>query len=343
MATRVQALLKIERSRRPRARGELAPWRLKMNEGARSRFVRYCAIGLSLGFTGAADAQVPLGNLTAERPALGSTIRVETSARFGASVSSVTFRGRQYVDSRDHGRELQSASSFDGLGECFNPTEAGSVADGDKLTTSTKILAGEAGPGWIKTRVDMAFWLPPNYDYKKQCGMTPTVTHSMNKGLRGGHILDKRIDIGERELPNVIVDNVTYTVPEAHGSATFEAATWYTPKDFSKRYTLNPDTGALQPTTTFGEQQFPVILATEDGGSAVGVFSRFLPQGGRGYGTFSFPDTNKINCVFREKPIGAGKTYSYVCDFAIGTLEEVKRAITELHRRPAGEERERHR
>lgn len=279
------------------------------------------------------------GNLAIERPALGSTIRIETSARFAGAVSSLVFRGKQYVDIRDHGRELQSASSFDGLGECFNPTEAGSVADKDGPSSSSKLLGAKTGPNWIETSTDMAFWLPPGYDYKHACGTTPSVTHAANKDVRGGHILDKRLEIGEGNEPNVIVDRVTYTVPEAHGSATFEAATIYTPIDFSKRYVLNFDTRNVEPTTLIGEDQWPTILATADGSQAVAVFSPFLPQQQppRGYGTFAFPNTNKLNCVFREKPIAAGGHYSYVCYFVVGTLDEVKASLFRLHERASME------
>lgn len=276
-------------------------------------------------------APAATGDVKIERPALGSTITVETSARFAGAVSSLVFRGQQYVDSRDHGRELQSASSFDSLGECFNPTEAGTVADALGPTSSSKLLGVKSGPNWLQTSTDMAFWLPPGYDYKHQCGMTPSVTKAVNKGVRGSHILDKRIELGDKGHANVIGDHVTYTVPEAHGYGVFEAATLYTPIDFSKRYVLNLTTRGIEPTTVVGEEQWPVVLATADGKSAVGVLSPLLPQEGRGYGTFSFPDTNKINCVFREKNIAAGAHLSYECYFAVGTLDEVKATLLELH------------
>jgi hypothetical protein len=276
-------------------------------------------------------ASAATGDFKIENPALGSTIQLETSARFAGAVKSVIFRGKQFVDARDHGRELQSASSFDGLGECFNPTEAGSVADGDKQTTTSKLLAAKVGPNWVATQTDMAFWLPPGYDYKHQCGMSPTTTHAVNKSPTGGHILDKRIELGEVREANVISDHLTFTVPEAHGSGTFEAATLYTPIDFSRRYVLKLGTQNVEPTTVIGEQDSPVILATADGMYAVGVYSPHLPQEGRGYGTFNFPNTNKINCVFREKPIAAGQKFSYLCEFVVGTLEEVKATIIKLH------------
>jgi hypothetical protein len=271
------------------------------------------------------------GDLVVEQRALDSAIRVETSARFAGSVVSLTFRGKQFVDAADHGRELQSAVSFDGLGECFNPTEAGSRDDGNKLTTSSHLLAARTGANFIATQTDMAFWLSPGFDYGHQCGMTPGTTHAVNRSVTGGHILDKRIEIGEGGEPNVIGDHVTYTVPEAHGSGTFEAATLYTPSDFSQRLVLNFATHKTAPTTLVGEQEYPVILATADGKYAVGLYSPDLPQRGRGYGTFSFPDTNKINCVYREAPIAAGQKFSYLCEFIVGTLDEVTATIVKLH------------
>lgn len=271
------------------------------------------------------------GDMKIEHPALGSTIKVETSARFAGSVTSIVFRGKQFVDARDHGRELQSASSFDGFGECFNPTEAGSRTDGDKQTTSSKLMAANSGPDWLATSTDMAFWLPPGFDYGHQCGMSPTATHAVNTTITGRHVLDKRIKIGDEGMPNVISDHVTYTVPEVHGSGTFEAATVYTPVDFSKRYVLNLASANVEPTTAFGEQDQPVILATEDGNYAIGLYSPFLPQRpSLGYGSFSFPDTNKINCVFREKPIAAGQKFNYLCDIVVGSLAEVKASILQL-------------
>ena len=56
----------------------------------------------------------------------GSQLTISTSARLAGAIGSLTWNGIEFINQDDHGRELQSASSFDGLGECFNPTEAGS-------------------------------------------------------------------------------------------------------------------------------------------------------------------------------------------------------------------------
>jgi hypothetical protein len=305
-------------------------------DGLRVLAGSFASIFLVLAGLQSTDASPTAGDMSIEQRALDSTIRLETSARFAGSVASIVFRGKQFVDVHDHGRELQSASSFDGFGECFNPTEAGSLVDDVKETTSSKLLTAKSGPNWIETKTDMAFWLPPNYDYVHQCGQSPGTTHAVNKTITGGHILDKRIQLGEGGIANVIGDHVTYTVPEAHRSGTFEAATIYTPSDFSRRYVLNFGTGNVEPTSVFGEQEYPVILATADGKYAVGVFSPWQPQRpGHGYGTFTFPNTNKLNCVYRENSIAAGQKFNYLCELVVGTLDEVKATILVLHSRAA--------
>ena len=81
---------------------------------------------------------------------------------YGGAITSLTYNGYEFVDISDHGREIQSALSFDDLGECFNPTEAGNVTDQGSQTTS-KVLSAASTLDSIDTLTDAAFWLPPNY------------------------------------------------------------------------------------------------------------------------------------------------------------------------------------
>lgn len=104
------------------------------------------------------------GDSSISAPALGSTISISTSSRLAGAIGSLTWNGKEFINQDDHGRELQSASAFDGLGECFNPTEAGSLADN---ATSTSILIGlEAVGNNLQTTSQMAFWTPVNYSYR---------------------------------------------------------------------------------------------------------------------------------------------------------------------------------
>ena len=43
----------------------------------------------------------------------GSAIVVRTTSRFAGAIDSLTWGGREFLDRADHGRQLQSAASFD--------------------------------------------------------------------------------------------------------------------------------------------------------------------------------------------------------------------------------------
>src|SRR5215218_2997854 len=53
------------------------------------------------------------GNTTIKARAGRSDIVIITTARLAGAIHSVTWDGKEFIDSFDHGRQLQSASSFD--------------------------------------------------------------------------------------------------------------------------------------------------------------------------------------------------------------------------------------
>ena len=79
------------------------------------------------------DAAVS-GNAQIRAKAGPSEIVITTTSRLAGAIHSLTWNGREFIDSADHGRQLQSASNFDAgsrfIPETFNPTEAGSRFDG---------------------------------------------------------------------------------------------------------------------------------------------------------------------------------------------------------------------
>src|SRR4051812_35251879 len=84
-------------------------------------------------------ATPPSGEAVIRGKAGGSEIVVTTTDRLAGAVHSLTWDGVEFIDSHDHGRQLQSAAGFDGgkpgfHAECFNPTEAGSRHDGTGKT-----------------------------------------------------------------------------------------------------------------------------------------------------------------------------------------------------------------
>lgn len=267
-----------------------------------------------------------------------SVLEITASRRFAGAISSIRFRGKEFIDTLDNGRELQSASSFDQMGECFNPTEAGSNDDrGKKSSSVLQNIAIQNNA--LTSTVQMAFWSAPKTRYKKPnargkdyCGARPDLSHTQNQTVLSNHILHKTVSIGVAGLANVIDYKVQYDVPEYHHHATFEALSAHLPRDFSQVETLDLASGKLIASPGKGEQDKPVILSTEDGQYALGVYSPLLPQNKVGYGRFVFPTTSKWNCVFREQNITPG-SYRFRCMAVIGTREEVRKSIFELAKR----------
>lgn len=269
------------------------------------------------------------GDLILSAPVFDSNVTIQTRSFFAGAISSLTFRGKEYIDSRDHGRLLQSASSFDGYGECYNPTEGGASNKGKNQNVSVlKSARVEGNQLW--TIADMGFWLNPGQAYPDGCGSRKSLKQTVNTVLTSGHLLEKKVTIGLPNFPNVIEHQVTFYVPTKFSTGTFEASTAYVPKEFSRALYYDPKREIeLDPGDRQGEQSFPVILATPDNVNAIAVYSPNLPQNGVGYGRFTFPDVNKWNCVFREKDI-TPKPYTYQCLIVIGTLSEVEDTLGKL-------------
>lgn len=270
------------------------------------------------------------------RPFGGSEIVVGTSSRVAGAIDSLTWNGREFVNSFDHGRELQSASSFDGYGECYNPTEAGSADDRSGETSSSLLLQLRAEGSRLETRSEMAFWFSPG-KAEQSCPAKPV----RYAGIRAGHTLAKRVTIGARGVANAIGYRATFGVPHRFDSGTFEVVTGYMPPDFSRFWTFDPAADRLSPLSDGpGEQELPVVLATADGSHAMGVYSPDLPQTevpGAGYGRFRFDRlpgpgnaTVKWNCVVRRAN-GAAGDHSFTCYVVVGSLADVQNGIKALH------------
>src|SRR5262249_1757144 len=109
----------------------------------------------------------PSGNAVIRRRAGSSEIVITTTERLAGAIHSLTWGGKEFIDSLDHGRQLQSASSFDCgrsgefWAECFNPTEAGSRDDSAGEKSTSKLLRLRAAGRELQTTTQMAFWLAP--------------------------------------------------------------------------------------------------------------------------------------------------------------------------------------
>ena len=272
----------------------------------------------------------------------GKPLVIRTTSRLAGAIDSVKWDGVEFIDSHDHGRQLQSALNADVDGvfhvECYNPTEAGSVVDalGPKSTSRLEFLS--AKDGMLSTRTRMAYWLAP--------GMKSGGKLALNDRLLSDHVLTKQVRIGRPGMDHVLDYRVKFTVPadRPHTYLQVEGLTAYMPWSFSEELRFDAPTSTLVPLPRQnGEQRDPVVLSTASGSHAMGVFTPYRPPAGQsavGYGRFKF-DHDKVmkwNCVFRlRSPAGIKPgDYAFQCYVVIGTREDCRRTLAALTQEFAG-------
>jgi hypothetical protein len=112
------------------------------------------------------------------------------------------------------------------------------------------------------------------------------------------------------------------------------------PEEFRLFSFFQPESGELEPLTDGpGEQPFPVVLATDNGSHAMGIFSPpvAVEKGGNpGFGRWRFGAERvvKWNSVFRvrrDERIEPGE-YSFRNFVVVGDRDTVKKSLAELHR-----------
>ena len=277
------------------------------------------------------------GEAVIRAPFGGSEIVITTTSRVAGAIHSLTWNGREFIDSWDHGRQLQSAAGFDLTrtrnSETFNPTEAGSSADGRGPTSTSQLLEMHAAGNELRTLTQMAFWLRPG---EKSGGQLAENTVALSE-----HRLAKQVRIGVPGLPNVLDYTVIWTVPagKAHADAQLEMLTGYMSPAFERFWHFNPATKKLELLSDGpGEQRDPVAFSTADGAHAMGIIAAAPgPAGavGPGYGRFRFAAEKvvKWNAVYRVHPadgvVLAGE-YRARLFVPIGTLADVETALLKL-------------
>ena len=272
----------------------------------------------------------------------GKPLVIRTTSRLAGAIDSIKWDGVEFIDSHDHGRQLQSAINADVDGvyhvECYNPTEAGSVVDalGPKTTSRLEFLSTQNGV--LSTRTRMAFWLAP--------GMKSGGHLAQNTTLLSNHVLNKQVRIGRPGMDHVLDYRVKFTVPgdRPHKYLQIEALTGYMPWSFSEELRFDATTETLVPLLRQdGEQRDPVVLSTPSGSHAMGIFTPERSPAGQppvGYGRFKF-DHDKVmkwNCVFRlRSPAGIKPgDYGYQLFVVLGTREDCRRTLAALTREFAG-------
>lgn len=255
-------------------------------------------------------------------------VKITATDYNAGAITSVKWNKKEFINDTDHGRQLQSASFFDGKGTYLNPTEAGSnyrIDGHNPHPSSSKLLAWSNKENVLATRTNMAYW------------------REVDGQISSGHILDKRVQIGAFGHPTAIKYITSFTLPHTNfTSAMFEVVTGYMPLEFGSFYLLNPANCSIHRTEAplddgnTNEQGLPVIASTSNGFHAMGAVSRGLPQKNYpklGYGKFRFPtgiDCVKWNNTFRYSG-KMSKSYQFESYVAVGTLDQVRKILCDIY------------
>jgi hypothetical protein len=273
-------------------------------------------------------------NIPADQPIImtrkigDDTLTMRSEAKFAGAISSLTFRGQEYINSDDHGRLMQGAIAYNLRYECLNPTQAGGSRDRNNAgqrSSSKRLLSYVTLENDVFITTRMAYWLRPGMTCQiPGVGRAPVDNRQRLSG--DTYQITHRFDLNG--LPNLALMNITYTIEKAYDYAVVEALTIYSPPAFNTFHSIDPLTGTLtlEPTLTSDETPAPVILSTADGAHAIAFISL---QKGATYARFRFPDTNKISLVYRDADGITGEN-SYRAAWAIGTREEVATRLREI-------------
>jgi hypothetical protein len=270
------------------------------------------------------------------------SIILKTTSRLAGAIDSLVWNNKEFLDSYDHGRQLQSAASFDCQQratfwpESFNPTEAGSRADGRGAISSSRLLEISVKGNQLRTVNQPAFWLAPN----EMSFGHPALNQTMLSPFRIEKLVTIGIQIQHHSFPNVIEYVVTFVVPEGekHSLAQFEAVTGYMPFEFDQFYFLNPSRPELKELDRGpGEQEYPIVFSNFEGSHAMGILCPDQPgqmYQGPTYGRFHFEKERvvKWNCVFRrasETFVTSGR-HSFRMLIPIGTCDDVVETMKQI-------------
>jgi alpha-tubulin suppressor-like RCC1 family protein len=298
------------------------------------------------------------GNATISAPVFDTTLSLSTSTQFAGSVTSIKFRGKEFINNWDRGRQLQQNLQFFNRFECYNPYEAGSLYDSLDKPTSSKLLSLSANGNTLTSSTQMAWYLHQreSQDVRDGCGdpslwISPVPPYT---GPLSDYRVTKRVTIGYAGIPNVIEYITDFFIPEPvqKGINNITAVLNY---DFSSVWSydvVSKDYRSIR--ALAGEDDRIKVVATPDGNYAFGFYSPELLQPYRNIGQADFwrvvppdpfyrdpNDPSKIDPNYACVHIGSINRYegfngpgpiSYDRNYlVIGNLAQVRDALGKLH------------
>ena len=229
-----------------------------------------------------------------------NNIIITASTKFGGAISSVKVNGIEFIDSYDHGRELQSALNASIkpnatlIPEIYNPTEAGSSSDARNSASTSQIINISTNNNTLTNKTQMAYWLRP--------GETSFGNLALNKSPLSNNFLSKNVSFNSN-INNVVDYTVRFTVPsnqngESYYFLQFEVLTGYMPIEFSNFWTFQNNNLVTLSNQEDGEQAYPILFSNGNNDMAMGVvvaktttYVTTSKQYGN-YGRFTFTNQN---------------------------------------------------
>ena len=272
---------------------------------------------------------------------------LRSESRFAGAISSIRFRGVEFIDATDHGRLLSGAIQFDGWGECLNPTLPGGMTDTDD--TSSILLSVRATADSYEASTRMAYWLRPgtphhvnlttgqsDFTSPQPCERPPAdqaQTTAVNSTVVSNVVYTQNMKVSFAGVANAVLDEISFDVEDDHSKVVVEALTGYMPSNFINFYLYSQSAGTfLQDKNVAahpGEQPAPIIAATPDGKSAIGVLS-LTREPTPLYGRWVLSAVSKWNIVFRPNGVFPKGRHVYRCVWAIGSLAEVQTSLSKI-------------
>lgn len=326
--------------------------RLTARQAQRARICRGLVAGaialasVSLSATGYAEVS---GDATISAPVLGSTLTIKTSSQFGGAISSLKWGGKEFVNDWDHGRQFSTNASFFNRYECYNAYETGSKDDGQKPTSSAKVLSLTASGNTLTSTTQMCWYLStrnPRLGYGDECGdpsqFLPCPPYT---GPLSNYRVQKTVTIGLAGISNVITYSSVVSIPETVQKGIVQVTT-VLPWEFSNLMTFDVVSKDYRGIGSYaGEDDGVKVLSTSDGAYAMGYYTPELLQrygngseGGYRWGLVppdpNYPDPDfpcaGLGGEFRFESSGPGDSSnrSYL---VIGDVNQVKEGLIALH------------
>jgi len=254
------------------------------------------------------------------------------SWRVAGAIDYLAWNSMQFINTYDHGRELQIAIS-NMSGECYNPTEAGSSNDGTGTTSTSRLLGVNTAGNVYRTTSLPAFWLAPGQ-------IDPDGCRAVNIQYVSNYETSKAITIGYLGMWNAIQYLISIRVPEHQSYLQVEAPTGYMPQHtFSSFWTISLATGRL--TAVSGgpaETTDPVIIGSPNGAYAMGAYiASCNNEQYAHYARFDFPSpdgawaTSKWSNVWRGyEGIEPGTVVAFESILCVGSLADVQSCMVQM-------------